>query len=479
MEGSELPKSYDVVIVGGGIGGYVAAIRAKQLGLSVAVVEKDKLGGTCLHRGCIPTKSLLHSAELLQLANKIEEFGVLVDNVRFDFAKAQQRKEQVVKTLFHGIINLLKKHKIDLYPGFGRVMGSSVFSPQAGTVRVELADESQEMLIPNQAVIVATGSTPRSLTGIETDGQRILDTDQILDLETLPKHVLIVGGGVVGVEFASMLSDVGVDVTIVESEASILIHEDQDIQEEITQQLIARGVDIRTSTHVLAVKTLDSEVVADLKSSGTSQEQLRVTHVLVGIGRQANTDDMGFEATEVQLDGGFIQVDSNYRTQEPLIYAIGDVIGGSMLAHAASYQGMRVMEYIAHGTQQGTDTTSVIPHCIYARPEIASIGLTEQEAMAQGYSIRIGKFPLRVNGKAQVQGETHGFIKIIVDKVSDNLLGAHLIGAKATELISFFSLGSLLDVSGWELSQLIYPHPTIAEAIGEAVQNLDIGAIHS
>ncbi|GMB07705.1 dihydrolipoyl dehydrogenase [Thermolongibacillus altinsuensis] len=472
-----MAKEYDLVILGGGTGGYVAAIRAAQLGLKTAVVEKGKLGGTCLHAGCIPSKALLRSAEVYAQTKQGEAFGVLASDVRLDFMKVQARKQQIIDQLHKGIQMLMKKGKIDVYEGTGRILGPSIFSPMPGTVSVEMNDGSEnEMLIPKN-VIIATGSRPRTLPGLAIDGQYVLTSDEALQLESLPASIIIVGGGVIGIEWASMLHDFGVNVTVIEYADRILPTEDRDISKEMERLLKKRGIRIVTSAKVLP-ETLQIENGIKIQADcGGKVETFFAEKMLVSVGRQANIEGIGLENTDIVVEKGFIQTNEFYQTKEKHIYAIGDVIGGLQLAHVASHEGIIAVEHIAGKNPLPLDYT-MVSKCIYSRPEAASVGLTEEEAKAKGYDVKVGKFPFKAIGKALVYGEAEGFVKLIADAKTDDLLGVHMIGPHVTDMISEAGLARVLDATPWEIAHTIHPHPTLSEAIAEAALALDGKAIH-
>ncbi|MCY7928942.1 dihydrolipoyl dehydrogenase [Bacillus inaquosorum] len=473
-----MATEYDVVILGGGTGGYVAAIRAAQLGLKTAVVEKEKLGGTCLHKGCIPSKALLRSAEVYRTAREADQFGVETEGVSLNFEKVQQRKQAVVDKLAAGVNHLMKKGKIDVYNGYGRILGPSIFSPMPGTISVERGNgEENDMLIPKQ-VIIATGSRPRMLPGLEADGKHVLTSDEALQMEELPKSIIIVGGGVIGIEWASMLHDFGVKVTVIEYADRILPTEDQDISKEMESLLKKKGIQFVTGTKVqpdTMAKTSDDISIQAEKDGETvtySAEKM-----LVSIGRQANIEGIGIENTDIVTENGVISVNENCQTKESHIYAIGDVIGGLQLAHVASHEGIIAVEHFAGLNPHPLDPT-LVPKCIYSSPEAASVGLTEEEAKAKGHNVKIGKFPFMAIGKALVYGESDGFVKIVADHDTDDILGVHMIGPHVTDMISEAGLAKVLDATPWEVGQTIHPHPTLSEAIGEAALAADGKAIH-
>jgi len=468
---------YDLVILGGGTGGYVAAIRASQLGLKTAIVEKGKLGGTCLHKGCIPSKALLRSAEVLATVKKGEEFGVETTDVKLNFLNVQKRKQAIVDQLHQGVQQLMKKGKIDIYEGFGRILGPSIFSPMPGTISVEMNNgEENEMLIPKN-VMIATGSRPRSLDGLDIDGEYILSSDEALELTKLPQSIMIVGGGVIGIEWASMLSDFGVDVTLIEYADRILPTEDKEISKEMNRLMTKKGVKIYTSTKVLP-ETLNKEngVTIQAESKGEEKE-FSAEKMLVSVGRKPNVEGIGLENTEIQIEEGYINTNKFYQTKESHIYAIGDVIGGLQLAHVASHEGIIAVEHMAGKNPLPMDH-ALISKCIYSSPEVASVGYTEDEAKEKGYNVKLGKFPFKAIGKALVYGESDGFVKLVVDKETDDILGVHMIGPHVTDMISEAGLAMVLDATPWEVSHTIHPHPTLSEVMGEAALAVDGKAIH-
>jgi dihydrolipoamide dehydrogenase len=480
-----MAEQLDVVILGGGTGGYVAAIRAAQLGLKVAVVEKDKVGGTCLHRGCIPSKALLKSADILATVQKSKDFGVMLGGeVTLDFPNVMARKQKIVNNLHKGVQSLLKKHNVQVIEGTGTVMGPSIFSPLAGAVRVERPDGEQEIINPRN-LIVATGSRPKTLPGLTVDGKHVINSDHALELEELPKSVIIVGAGAIGCEWASMFSDYGVHVTLVEFAPHILPLEDEDVAAELAKLLGRRKtkVKIMTSTGVLPdTLTIDGDTVSiqakvNVGTDKETIETLTADKLLVSVGREAAIQNIGLEATEVQIDRGTIVVDEHYRTKEKNIFAIGDVLNTPQLAHVASHEGIHAVEVIA-GLHPHPIDYAMIPRCTYTRPEVASVGYTEKHLRAEGREIKVGKFPFRGIGKAQVNGEIDGFVKMIADANTGDLLGVHMIGQNVTDMISEAGLAALLDATAWEIGLAIHPHPTLSEAIGEAALAVDGMAIH-
>ncbi|WP_411342994.1 dihydrolipoyl dehydrogenase [Paenibacillus sp. WLX1005] len=461
----------DVAILGGGTGGYVAAIRAAQLGKDVVIIEQDKLGGTCLHRGCIPSKSLLRSAEVFALMQDSEHYGVAADNVTLKFASVQARKQGIVDQLHKGVQYLMSKNKIRVVQGQGRVIGPSIFSPQSGAVAVEFEDGEMETVV-SKNLIIATGSRPRDLPGLEADGQLILNSDHALQLEQLPASILIVGGGVIGMEWASMLNDFGVQVTVVEAAPQILPLEDEEVARELRRLLEKRGVTIYTGA-ALQLDTYrpgDGELSIDMLHK---EETITLTssQMLVSVGRRANVETIGLANTDIQVENGFIKVNANMQTSEAHIYAIGDVIGGLQLAHAASHEGIAAVHHLS-GEPVHYDADQV-SRCVYTRPEVASVGITAAQAEAQGKTVKIGKFPFKAIGKALVHGESDGFVKVIADAQTDDLLGVQIIGPQATDLISEAALAQFLDATPWEVGQTVHAHPTLAEIMGEAMLAVD------
>jgi dihydrolipoamide dehydrogenase len=472
-----LAQEYDLVILGGGTGGYVAAIRASQLGLKTAIVEKGKLGGTCLHKGCIPSKALLRSAEVFATAKHSEDFGVITSDVSINFGKVQERKNKIVDQLHKGVQHLMKQGKIDVFEGTGRILGPSIFSPMPGTISVEMNNgDENEMLIPKN-VIVATGSRPRTLPGLDIDGQLVMTSDEALALEEVPNSIIIVGGGVIGIEWASMLSDFGADVTVIEYADRIIPTEDKEISKEMQRLMKKKGVKIVTGAKVLPETLQKGEGVKISAEVKGSQKEFSAEKLLVSVGRQANTEGIGIENTDIQIEKGFISANEYFQTKESHIYAIGDVIGGLQLAHVASHEGIVAVEHIA-GQNPSPIDYSLVSKCIYSSPEAASVGLTEAEAKEKGHNVKTGKFSFRAIGKALVFGESDGFVKIVADKDSDDILGVHMIGPHVTDMISEAGLARVLDATPWEVAHTIHPHPTLSEAIGEAAFAVNGKAIH-
>ncbi|WP_102710731.1 dihydrolipoyl dehydrogenase [Paenibacillus castaneae] len=468
----------DVAILGGGPGGYTAAIRAAQLGKKVAIIEMDKLGGTCLHKGCIPSKSLLRSAEVYSTLLDASTYGVEVTEgaISLDFNKVQARKEGTVEQLYRGLQSLMKKNGIQIIQGKGRVIGPSIFSPRSGSLAVELPDGEMESVVSTN-LIIATGSRPRVLDGLSPDGEYILTSDEALVMEKLPASILIVGGGVIGVEWASLLQDFGVQVTLVEAGSRLLPGEDTEVSAELARLLSRRGVRILTGVQ-LQTDTYKGENGEISISAGTPDGDVILTaeKLLVSVGRLPNAEGIGLENTDIRTKNGMIEVNSFGQTSEPHIYAIGDVIGGVQLAHAAAHEGLVAAEHIS-GLKPAAVEQHLVPRCIYSRPEIASYGLTEDGARTKGHDIKTGKIPFQAIGKALVHGDKDGFVKVIADRKTNDIVGVHIIGAHATELISEAALAGVLNATPWEIGQMIHPHPTLSEALGEAMLAVDGKAI--
>lgn len=467
-----MAMQYDVVVLGGGTGGYVAAIRAAKAGLKTAIVEKEKLGGTCLHKGCIPTKSLLKSAEMYKEAQNLEQYGVFASDVTFKFEQMLGRKNEIVDTLFGGVKSLVKKAGIDVYNGTGTILGPSIFSPLPGTISVMNGDEEPQMLLPT-TIILATGSRPRALPFLPFDGEVVLSSDDMLKLAQLPASIIIVGAGVIGVEWASMLTDLGIDVTLLEAGATILPSEDKDIQAEMYKQLTARGVRIITAAQVD-----DTTLAVDgaVTYSG-NDEVIQADKVFIAIGREACTNGIGIENTDIQVENGFIVVNEQYQTAESHIFAIGDCIGGLQLAHVATAEGMAAVDNIVDKKVSPVNA-QLVPKCIYSSPQIASVGLTENAAREQYGEIDVQKVPFQAIGKAHSNRATTGFLKMIVDKQYGEIVGIHLIGKDVTELISEGAFAMALSAVPEELALTVHPHPTLSEVYSEAVFALQKMGIH-
>lgn len=470
-------SNFDVVVLGGGTGGYVAAIRGAQLGLKVALVEKEKVGGTCLHKGCIPSKAYLRTAELLHTFRQGKEFGIKADGVELEFAGVFARKEKIVGNLYKGVQSLLKKNGVTVFQGTGTLIPPSIFAP-AGMVSVMQADGQQETL-PPEKVIIATGARPKTM-GIPLDGQHVMTSDEALARQTLPQSVIIIGGGIIGMEWASLYRDFGVEVTVLEFLPRILATEDEEVAAEIDKLFRRRKVTIVTGAAVQpeTVRVENGGVRLSAKVEGEIRAY-SAEAVLIAVGRDPVTQGVGLENREKVAYGpsGFIEIDGFCRTGDPTIYAIGDVTGGG-LAHVAAHQGIIAMEHIA-GQEPHPFAMIKVARCVYTRPEAAAVGYTEAQAREQGFEVKVGKFPFRGIGKALVHGEVDGFAKIVADARTGDLLGVHMVGPEVTNYISEAGLAMVLNASAWEIGQTIHPHPTLAEVLGEAALAVDGRAIHS
>jgi dihydrolipoamide dehydrogenase len=462
-------QSYDIVIIGSGPGGYVAAVRAGQLGLKTAIIERDALGGVCLNVGCIPTKALLHSADLLEEVQQGKRFGVTVDNVSFDLSKAMKHKQAVVKQSSEGVGFLLKKNNIDLYRGFG-----SIASP--GQVRVTQEGGAVQTL-QTRTIVLATGAGPRSLPHITFDEDRILSSTGMLNLSEVPASLLVVGAGAIGVEFASMFNAFGSDVTIVEALPRIVPLEDEEVSAELTKAFERRKIKILTGARLEGVDRNDDHIVAHLTDSEGNQQHIQAERMLLGIGVAPHTSNLGLEAVGVKTERrGFIEVDEYMRTSVEGIYAIGDCVPTPWLAHVASAEGILAVEHIA-GQHVQPINYERIPACTYCSPQVASVGLTEAKARERGYEVKVGKFPFSANGKARILGQNRiGFIKIIAEKQYGEILGMHMIGPAVTEMISEGGIALTHEATGESMLHTIHAHPTLYEAVGEAVHAVVHGA---
>jgi dihydrolipoamide dehydrogenase len=467
---------YDVIVIGAGTGGYVAAIRAAQLGLSVAVVERQKaLGGTCLLWGCIPTKALLEHAHALKIVQGSKEWGIDIGNAvpRIDMPKVQARKDRIVSGLTKGIEFLFKKHKIDWIKGTASLMGGGA---------VEVAGDESRTLRARKDIIIATGSAPRSVPGIEIDHTRIITSDEAIALRDVPGSIVVLGSGAVGVEFASIFRRFGSDVTIIELLPRLVPVEDEAVSAELAKAFRKQGITALTGARVTAARSTGGgvEIAAQL-ADGTTRN-LQADYLLVATGRGPVTTGLGIERVGVELEKGYIKVDAQYRTSVPGIAAIGDVItlGAAphpQLAHVSSAEGIVAAERLA-GLEVRPINYDHVPACTYCDPEIGSVGLTEREARERGFDVRVGSFPFGVLGRAKMAGETEGFVKIVAEARYDELLGVHMIGLRATELVAEATVALRLESTAEELIRTIHAHPTMAEAVGEAAHAVHGSAIH-
>jgi dihydrolipoamide dehydrogenase len=463
-------KTYDVAIIGSGPGGYVAAIRAAQLNLSVLIIEKEsRLGGVCSLRGCIPTKALLHTADLLEETRHGAEVGVATREVRLELAAAMKHKEKVVRQSSNGVAFLMKKNKVDVVNGFGRIAGP-------GRVSVAASDGA-ETVYAAKNILVATGSTPRSLPGLEIDHQVILSSDSILEVTEIPKSLLVVGSGAVGVEFASMFARFGSKTVIVEILPRIVPVEDEEISRELAAAFKRQGIAVYVDTRIEKLTRTDGGAEVLARSTGGKTENFRAEKILMAVGRKPLSEGIGLEAAGVATEKGYIRVDGLMRTNVPGIYAIGDVVPTAQLANVASAEAVVAVEHMA-GKEARPLNYDQVPGCTYSSPEIGSIGLTEAKARERGYDVAVGKFPFAANGKARILNETSGFVKIVGEKKYDEVLGVHIIGPRATELISEAGTALRLEATSEELVQTIHAHPTLSEAIHEASEAVEGVPIH-
>ncbi len=463
-------ENFDLLILGGGPGGYVAAIRAGQLGLKVAVIEKEAIGGTCLHHGCIPSKALIRNADVLSLIQKSETFGIKVDHIQPDFGAAIDRSQEVLQKLYRGVLHLMKKNQVSIFKGFGKLISKS---------QIEITGENPVQVVSGDHIIIATGSRVRSLPNLPIDGQRIITSDDALLRKTLPQSVLIVGGGAIGVEFAYVYSVYGVEVSIAEMAPCLLPMEDHEVSTTLLRSFKKRKINVQCGKQVTAIEDVNGLFSVQLKDANGAVETLSAQMILVAVGRAPNVENIGLETLGITQEpaSGLIHVNQQMQTNINKIYAIGDVSNRPALAHGAMAQGVSVVERIA-GIAQTSHRPDLIPSAVYCHPQVASLGLTEQAAREQGLDIKIAKFPFSANGKAIALGETEGFVKIVANKINGEILGAHLIGTDVTELIGEFVLGKTLEATSAEFGQAIHPHPTLSEAVMEAGGAIFNQAIH-
>ncbi|MEX1171654.1 MAG: dihydrolipoyl dehydrogenase [Chloroflexota bacterium] len=468
-------NDFDLVVLGAGTGGYSAAFRAAQLGLKVALVDEDKIGGTCLHRGCIPTKALLESAGLVDRIRHAKSLGItLPGEPSIDYEQMAANKDAVVKRMWTGLKSLVTKNKVTWIDGRGRLDG-----PQK--VRVSQPGEDGapgkggERVLQATNVILATGSRVKSLPGLEPDGTRIVTSDDVLRMTSLPKDIVIVGAGAVGVEFASMFHDVGVGVTVLEYLPQIVPLEDAEVSKVVERSFTKRGITVMTNARFDAtkVKTGKSGITVSVGPEGKDPTDLSAAMMLVATGRAANIEDIGLETTRIETDRGVIKVDGHMRTKESHVFAIGDIVGGLWLAHTAAHEGITAAHVIAGEADVHEMDYVSQPRATYCRPEIASIGLTEEQVKAAGTPYKVGKVPFQAIAKAIIGGEYEGFAKVIGHQETSDTLGIHIVGPHATDLIAEASLAFSLDATPWEIGVATHAHPTLSEVIGEAAMAVD------
>jgi dihydrolipoamide dehydrogenase len=464
-------EQFDVTIIGSGPGGYVAAIRAGQLGLKVAIIEKDKrLGGTCTLRGCIPTKQLLMSAHVFEQMHHAADFGVQASGIQLAFADVQKRKDKVVLKNSKGIEYLMKKNKVTVFNGTGKLA-------LPGKVEVTGTD-GQKQTINTKNIIIATGSVVRPIPGFETDGVHVVSSDHILELKDVPKSLIVMGAGAVGVEFASVYSRFGAETTIVELLPRLVPLEDEEVSKELEKAFRKRGIKSQLDTKLDKLEKTDKGVRVTGKTSKGDPVSLEAEMLLVAVGRMPFTDGLGLEGSKIKVDRGFVQVDEFQQTAEPHVYAIGDVVPTPLLAHLASKEGIVAVEHMSGQKDVRPINLRLVPNCTYCDPEVGSVGLTEAKAKEMGYDVVVGRFPFSASGKARIIGEEEGFVKIISEKKYDEILGVHIIGPHATELIAEACVAMQLESTAEELGRTMHAHPTVAEAVMEAAEGVHGLTVH-
>jgi dihydrolipoamide dehydrogenase len=464
-------STYDIAVIGGGPGGYVAAIRASQLGLKVALIERDKLGGICLNWGCIPTKALLRSSEVFSLFNHAANYGLKADEAEFDFTKIIERSRKVSQQLSNGIAYLMKKNKITVIQGTGKLKSNSEI-----TVLDSTGTPIEDVSAKN--IIIATGARAKTIPGLEPDGEYIWDYRAALAPTEKPNSLLVVGSGAIGIEFASFYNTLGTKVHVVEIANRILPAEDSEISEIAKKSLQSRGINFQLSTSVANLTKENGRVTATLKKEDGSLETLEVDKVISAVGISPNVEGLGLEELAIATNRGHIETDQWCATNQPGVFAIGDVTAPPWLAHKASHEAVICIDKIAGKEDVKSLNTLALAGCTYCTPQVASVGYTESKAKEMGYDVKVGRFPFQANGKAIAMGETEGMIKTIVDRHTDRLLGAHMIGAEVTELIQGFSIALTLKATASQLSHVIFPHPTLSEMMHESILDTNSEALH-
>ncbi len=460
-------ENHDVVILGSGPGGYVTAIRASQLGFNTAIVEKESLGGICLNWGCIPTKALLKSAEVFEYLNHAESYGIEVENFSKNFEKVIKRSRKVAGTMSKGVNFLMKKNKIKVYTGFGKINSDK---------SITVTSNEKETNIQAKHIVIATGARSKDIDSLPKDGKKIIGYRKAMVLDEQPKEMIIVGSGAIGIEFAYFYNSMGTKVTVIEYEKNIAPNEDKDISKELEKILRKSGINIICSSKVIGSEIVDEKVnikIEDDKGVKTISGDV----ALSAVGIKSNIENIGLEDLGVEVENDKIKVDNFYRTNIDNIYAIGDVVSGPALAHVASAEGITCIENIKGLNPNPIDYNN-IPGCTYCKPEVASVGYTEEEALDNGYKIKVGKFPFSASGKAQASGHSDGFVKVIFDSKYGEWLGCHMIGSNVTEMISEAVVGRKLETTGHEVLKAIHPHPTLSEAVMEAVADAYDEVIH-
>ena len=462
-----MKESYDLIVLGSGPGGYVAAIRGSQLGLKTAIIEKESLGGVCLNWGCIPTKALLKSAQVFEYLKKADQYGLSANKIDKDFSSVVKRSRSVADGMSKGVNFLMKKNKIDVINGFGKILPEK---------KVSVEDEGKEKIYSATNIIIATGARSREINSIKQDRKKIIGYREAMVLPKQPKKMIIVGSGAIGVEFAYFYNSMDTEVTVVEYLDRILPVEDKDISNQLAKSFKKSGINLMTSSEVISSETKGKEVKLQVKSSGQISE-LVADIVISAVGIKSNIENIGLEETGIAVDNDKILVDEFYKTNIPGYYAIGDIINGQALAHVASAEGILCVEKIAGHDVEALDYKN-IPGCTYCSPEVASVGYTEEEAKDKGYSIKVGKFPFSASGKAQASGKPEGFIKVIFDEKYGEWLGCHMIGDGVTDMIAEAVLGRKLETTGKEILKTVHPHPTMSEALMESVADAYDEVIH-
>ena len=465
--------SFDLAIVGGGPGGYVAAIRAAQLGMKTALVEQEHIGGICLNWGCIPTKALLRSAEIYHYLTHADSFGLSVGEVGFDLAKVVKRSRDVAGRLSSGVGYLLKKNKVTVFDGHGRLAGTG---GDRRKLQVEKDGDAVAELSASH-VILASGARARELPGLESDGKLVWTYKHAMVPETLPKSLLVVGSGAIGIEFASFYRALGTEVTVVEILPQVLPVEDEEIAALARKAFEGQGMKIFTGATVSGLKKARGKVTASIEVDGKSNP-LTVDRVIMAVGIVGNVEELGLEGSQVKVDRGHVVIDQWMRTGEPEVYAIGDLVGPPWLAHKASHEGVICVEKIAGSADAHPLDTGKIPGCTYSHPQVASIGLTERRAKELGHAVKVGRFPFVGNGKAIALGETEGMVKTVFDANTGELLGAHMVGTEVTELIQGYGIAMTLETTEAELMRAVFPHPTLSEMMHESVLDAYGRVIH-
>jgi dihydrolipoamide dehydrogenase len=464
-------EQFDVTIIGSGPGGYVAAIRAGQLGLKVAMIEKDaRLGGTCTLRGCIPTKQMLMSAHVYEQMQHAADFGVQATGIQLAFEDVQKRKNKVVLKNTKGIEYLMKKNKVTIFKGTGKLA-------LPGKVDVTGADGAKQT-IESKNIIIATGSAVRPIPGFETDGVHVVNSDHILELKDVPKSLIVMGAGAVGCEFASVYSRFGSETTIVELMPRLVPLEDEEVSKELEKSFRKRGIKSQVDTKLEKLEKTETGVRVTGKTAKGEAVSLEAEMLLVAVGRMPFTEGLGLEGTKIKVERGFINVDEFQQTAEKGVYAIGDVVPTPLLAHLASKEGIVAVEHLAGQKDVRPINLRLVPNCTYCDPEVASVGLTEAKAREQGYDVKIGKFPFAASGKARILGEEEGFVKIVGEGKYDEILGVHIIGAHATELIAEACVAMQLESTAEELGRTMHAHPTVSETVMEAAEGVHGLSIH-